>query len=70
MVKTPHVTKLGPVAKGPFQFIRYLNKERTSAELVDPTKVDRRKENGKTFLAAKTFKENTSNLALVKVNQE
>ena len=70
MVKIPHVTKLGPLAKGPFQFIRYLNKERMSAELVDPTKLDRKKVDGKVFIAAKTFRENTSNLALVKINRD
>ena len=39
-----------------------------SAELVDPTKLDRVKMQGKTYVHAKTFKENTSNLAPVKVD--
>ena len=70
MVKTPRTTKLGPIAKGPFQFIRYLSKDCISAELIDPLKLDKRKFDGKTFITAKTFRENTSNLALVKVNRD
>ena len=68
MVKVPHVTKVGPIAKGPIQFLRYLNKDKLSAELVDLTKVERKKMEGKTYVSAKTFRENTANLALVKVS--
>ena len=45
MVKIPKVTKLGPMAKGPFQFLRYINRDKTSAELVDPTRIERKQIN-------------------------
>ena len=41
MVKTPKVTALGKKAKGLFMFLRYLTKDRTSAELVHPYQLDK-----------------------------
>ena len=69
MVRSTRVGKLDLPAKGPFQFLRYLNKDKVSAELINPARVEKRKIDGKTFVTAKTFRENTSNLALTKVNR-
>ena len=62
-MRIPKVTKLGPKAKGPYKFSRYLGKDRLTAELVDPNRVDKLKINGKTYQCARTFVESTSNLA-------
>ena len=70
LVRIPKVTKLGPAAKGPFLFLRYLNKDKISAELADPTKVERKRIDGKLFISAKTFRENTANLALTNINSD
>ena len=70
MVKTPKVTALGKKSKGPLIFLRYLTKDRMSAELVHPYKLDKIKVGGKQYFNAKTFKESTSNIALAKVNRD
>lgn len=70
MVKIPRVTTLGKTAKGPFQFLRYLNKDRLSAELIYPYGVEKIKVGGKTYISAKTFKESTSNIAPALVNRD
>ena len=66
MIKTDRVTKLGPVAKGPFSFLRYVGRDRLTVELVDPVNINN--ENGR--LLAKTFKESTSNVAKVLVDYD
>lgn len=62
LVKIPKVTKLGPKAKGPFHFNRYLN-GKLNAELIDNSKVERKVISGKTYVCGKTFVESTSNIA-------
>ena len=37
LVKPVRTGKLDPPARGPFQFLRYLNKDRLSAELINPS---------------------------------
>lgn len=58
------------MAKGPYYFLRYTNKERNSAQLADPTRIERKLIDGKTYVTAKTFNESTSNLALTKINKQ
>ena len=70
MVKTPKVTALGKKAKGHFMFLRYLTKDQMSAELVHPYQIDKIKVGGKQYFNAKTFRENTSNIAPAKVNRD
>ena len=70
MVKTPKVTVLGKKTKGPFMFLRYLTKDRMSAELVHPYQLDKIKVGGKQYFNAKIFRESTSNIALAKVNRD
>ena len=40
VVKIPKLTKLGPKAKGPFKFLRYMSKDKLTAMLIDPTRVE------------------------------
>lgn len=70
MVKIPKVTALGKPSRGPFLFVRYLNKDRLSAELLDPTKIEKKVIDGKTYVSGRTFRESTSNISLTKVNRE
>ena len=70
MVKTPKVTTLGKKVKGPFMFLRYLTKDRMSAELVHPYQLDKIKDGEKQYFNAKTFRESTSNIAPAKVNRD
>ena len=70
MIQYPRVTKTGPLAKGPYQFLRYLNKDKLAAELLDPTKAEKKVIEGKTYYTAKIIRESTPNLSLAKVNRE
>ena len=47
MIKTPKVIALGKKAKGPFMFLRYLTKDRMSAELLHYYQLDKIKVGGK-----------------------
>ena len=70
MVKIPKVIALSKKAKGPFIFLRYLTKDRMSAELVHPYQLDEVKVGGKQYFNAKIFKESTSNIAPSKVDRD
>ena len=66
MVKTTKVRTLGPKAKGPFAFIRYTTRDKSTVELADPTNV--KSVNGQ--LEVKKFTESTSNVANVLIDHE
>ena len=51
-------------------FLRYINKDRLAAELVNPIKLEKKVIEGKTYYTAKTIRESTSNLSLTKVSRE
>ena len=70
MIKIPRPNKMGPKAKGPYRFVRYLNKERLTAVLIDPYHIDQRVEKGKVTYYARTFNESTSNIAKTIVPRE